>query len=136
MGYLWFISNLGITLRLSPGTRMFACCECCVLPGRGLCDELTSRLEESYRLQSVVRCVLETSRMRRPYPTVGRIAPGKRIFSRRKCPENDEKLVTLITNTAKSLMELLKNPSFNRYYCTVFLDKSWYSFETNNEIKF
>jgi hypothetical protein len=28
----------------------FAYCECCVLSGRGLCDELNSRLEESYRL--------------------------------------------------------------------------------------
>jgi len=29
---------------------MFVCCECCVLSGRGLCNELISRLEESYRL--------------------------------------------------------------------------------------
>ena len=70
------------------------------------------------------------------YATVGRSAPGKTEYSRRKSPENDENLVTLITNTAKSLMELLKNPSFNRYYYTVFLDKSWYSFETYDEIKF
>jgi hypothetical protein len=68
--------------------------------------------------------------------TVGRSAPGKRMYSSRKSPENDENLVTLITNTAKSLMELLKNPSFNRYYYTFFLDKSWYSFETFDEIKF
>jgi hypothetical protein len=33
-------------------------------------------------------------------------------------------------------MELLKNPSFNRYYYTVFLDKICYSFETTDEIKF
>jgi len=26
---------------------MFACCECCVLSGRCLCDELISRPEES-----------------------------------------------------------------------------------------
>ena len=26
---------------------MFVCCECCVLSGRGLCDELISRPEES-----------------------------------------------------------------------------------------
>jgi hypothetical protein len=74
--------------------------------------------------------------MRRPYPTVGRSAPGKRMYSRRKSPENDENLVTLITNTAKSLMEFLKNPSFNHYYYTVFLDKSWCSFEATAEIKF
>jgi len=34
-----------------------------------LCDELITRPEESYRLRSVVECDLETSRMRRPWPT-------------------------------------------------------------------
>jgi len=29
---------------------VFVCCECCVLSGRGLCDELITRPEESYRL--------------------------------------------------------------------------------------
>jgi len=29
---------------------MFVCCECCVLSGRGLCDEMIPHLEESYRL--------------------------------------------------------------------------------------
>jgi len=33
--------------------------ECCVLSGRGLCDELITRPEESYRLWSVVVCDLE-----------------------------------------------------------------------------
>jgi hypothetical protein len=40
---------------------MFVCCECCVLPGRGLCDGLITRLEESYRLWCVVVCDQETS---------------------------------------------------------------------------
>jgi hypothetical protein len=74
--------------------------------------------------------------MSRPYSTVGRSAPGKRMYSPRQSPENDENLVTLITNTARSIMELITNPSFNRYYYTVFLDKGWYSFETIDEIKF
>jgi hypothetical protein len=39
---------------------MFICCECCVLSGRGLCDELITRPEESYRLWRVVVCDLET----------------------------------------------------------------------------
>jgi len=38
---------------------MFVCCECCVLSGRGLCDELITRLQESYRLCCVVVCDLE-----------------------------------------------------------------------------
>ena len=46
---------------------MFVCCECCVLSGRGLCDELIARTEESYRLCCVVVCDLETSRMGAPY---------------------------------------------------------------------
>ena len=37
------------------------CCVCCVLSGRGLCDELITRPEESYRLWYVVVCDLETS---------------------------------------------------------------------------
>ena len=56
------------------GHWMFVCCECCVLSGRGLCDELITRPEESYRLWWVVVCDLETSRMRRPWPTLGRSA--------------------------------------------------------------
>jgi len=37
------------------------------LSGRGLCDELTTRPEESYRLWCVVVCDLETSRIGAPY---------------------------------------------------------------------
>jgi hypothetical protein len=37
---------------------MFVCCE---LSGRGLCDELITRPEESYRLWRVVVCDHETS---------------------------------------------------------------------------
>ena len=45
---------------------IFFCCECRVLSGRGLCDELITRPEESYRLWCVVLCVLETSRIGAP----------------------------------------------------------------------
>ena len=38
---------------------MSVCCECCVLSGRGLCDGLITRPEESYRLSCVVVCDLE-----------------------------------------------------------------------------
>jgi len=41
---------------------MFVYCDCCVLPGRGLCDELITRPEESYRLWCVV-CDLETTKI-------------------------------------------------------------------------
>ena len=36
---------------------MSVCCECCVLSGRGLCDELITRPEESYGGLSVVSIV-------------------------------------------------------------------------------
>jgi len=38
-----------------------------VLSGRGLCDELITRPEESYRLWCVAVCYLETSRMGSPH---------------------------------------------------------------------
>jgi hypothetical protein len=37
------------------------------LSGRGLCDELITRPEESYRLCCIVVCDLETSRVGAPY---------------------------------------------------------------------
>ena len=46
-------------VRIPPGAWMFVCCECCVLSGRDLCDELITRPEESYRLWCVVVCDLE-----------------------------------------------------------------------------
>ena len=54
-------------VRIPPGAWIFVCCECRVLSGRGLCDEVITRPEESYRLCCVVVCDLETSRMGAPY---------------------------------------------------------------------
>ena len=42
---LWF--------RIPLEPLMSVCCECCVLSGRGLCDELITHPEESYRLWCV-----------------------------------------------------------------------------------
>jgi hypothetical protein len=56
---------------------MSVCCECCLLSGRGLCGELITRPEESYRLWCVVLCDLETSWMRRAWPTGGCCAKNK-----------------------------------------------------------
>jgi len=49
------------------------------LSGRGLCDELITRPEESHRLWCVVVCDLETSRMRRPWPALGYSATKKKL---------------------------------------------------------
>jgi hypothetical protein len=57
-------------VRIPPGTWKSVCCDCCVISGRGLCDELITWPEESYRLWCVVRD-LETSWMRRPWPNGG-----------------------------------------------------------------
>jgi hypothetical protein len=50
---LWF--------RNPPGSWMSVCCKCCVISGRGPCDELITRPEESYRMWCVVLCDLVTS---------------------------------------------------------------------------
>ena len=52
-------------VRIPPGAWMSVCCECYVSSGRGLCEALITRPEESYRLCCVVVCDLETSWMRR-----------------------------------------------------------------------
>ena len=54
-------------VRIPPRAWIFVCCEYRALSGRGLCDELITRPEESYRLWCVVVCDLETSRMGAPY---------------------------------------------------------------------
>jgi hypothetical protein len=54
-------------VRIPPRALMLVCCECRVLSGRGLCDELNTRPEEFYRLWCVVVCDLETSRIGAPY---------------------------------------------------------------------
>jgi hypothetical protein len=54
-------------VRIPRGAWIFVCCECRVLSRRGLCDELITRPEESYRLCCVVVCDLETSGIGAPY---------------------------------------------------------------------
>jgi hypothetical protein len=39
--------------KIPPGAWMSVRCECCVLSGRGLCDELVPRPEKSYRMWRV-----------------------------------------------------------------------------------
>ena len=69
---------LGLWVRIPPEEWMFACVECCVLSGRGLCDGLITRPEESYRLWCVVLCDLEISRIRWSWHALGRSATGKK----------------------------------------------------------
>jgi len=62
---------LGLWVRIPPEAWMFVSCECCVLSDRGLCDELITRQEESYRRWCAIVCDLETSGIRKPWPTGG-----------------------------------------------------------------
>jgi hypothetical protein len=62
---------LGLRVQIPPRAWMFVCCECCVLSGRGLCNGLITRPEESYWLCCVIVCDIETSRMRRLKPASG-----------------------------------------------------------------
>ena len=55
------LSLAGIAGSIPTGAWMFVGCECCVLSGRGLCDELITCPEESYRMWCVVKCDLEIS---------------------------------------------------------------------------
>jgi hypothetical protein len=50
---------LGLRVRIPQGEWMFVACVCCVLSGRGLCDGLITRTEESCR---VCVCVCLTVR--------------------------------------------------------------------------
>jgi hypothetical protein len=45
---------LRLWVTIPSGARMSVCCECFVLSGRGLCDEMINCPEESYRLWRVV----------------------------------------------------------------------------------
>ena len=78
---------LRLWVRTPPGAWMFVCCECCVLSGRVLCDELITRPEESYRLWSIVVCDRATWWTRRPWPTGGTVSPKerKKILAEKTC---------------------------------------------------
>jgi hypothetical protein len=65
----------------TPGAWMSVCCECCVLSGRGICDELITRPEESYRLWCVLKCDREASTKRGgPGPYIGLSSHRKKII--------------------------------------------------------
>jgi hypothetical protein len=55
-----------ITIVESKPTEDMDVCLLCVLSSRGLCDELITRPEKSYRLWRVVVCDQQTSWTRRP----------------------------------------------------------------------
>ena len=58
-------------VRIPPGARIFVCCEYCVLSGRGLCDELITPPEESYRMWCIVVCDLDNLKNEEAMTRVG-----------------------------------------------------------------
>ena len=71
---------LGLWVRIPAGASMSSSCECLVLSGRGLCDRLITRPEESYWLWYVFVCDLENSCMRRPWQALA-AAPNNKHSS-------------------------------------------------------
>jgi hypothetical protein len=51
-------SSLAGNVGSNPTGGMDIHCECCVMAGRGLCDELITRTEEFYQMWCVVVCDL------------------------------------------------------------------------------
>jgi hypothetical protein len=41
---------LGLRVRIPPTTEKYACCECCLMSGRGICVGPITRPEEYYRV--------------------------------------------------------------------------------------
>jgi len=76
---------LRLWVRIPRGVRMSVYCECYILSGRAICDELITRSEESYRLWCVVVFDLATSWMRTPWPTGGCRAKNQQTNETYKC---------------------------------------------------
>ena len=64
---------------------MDVCRECCVLSGRGPCDTLMTRREESYRLRCVVVYVLENRKNAEAMAHVGPQRHGGGIVVKEHC---------------------------------------------------
>ena len=83
------VGLLRLWVRIPPGHGCLSVVSV-VLSGRGLCDELITCPEESYRLCCVIVCDLETSCLRRPSPTGGCCAKHKPKTSRRQWGDMQE----------------------------------------------
>jgi hypothetical protein len=120
---------LRLWLRITPAAWMFVCCECRVISGRGLCEELITRPKESYRMWCVVVCDPEISWMRRSCPTGDCRAKNKQLCYRLMLKSYEEcgvKCVWCISwcvlfCTRLMLFRFYKNGSFleqmNDYSC-------------------
>jgi hypothetical protein len=89
---------------------MDVCCEYCVLSGRGLCNELITRPEESYRLWCVVVCDQEKMTLvnedEGQDPLKGYRAKRKRKILEKKGKIQDDSLMHVIVFGIKESMLL------------------------------
>jgi hypothetical protein len=88
---------------------MSICCECCVLSGRGLCDELIIRPEESYRLCCVVVCDLENLVN---VETLAHWGGGRGLSSQNKKKANKQTVGKHIYECPKFVNVILNLPNF------------------------
>jgi len=97
-----------------------------VLLGRGLSDGLITRPEESYRLWCVVVCDLETSRMRRPWPTGGCRAKNKPTNPHRTTKGLGH--ITIRRSGVRSWCKIFERSKIvlgtSQSYCEMFSDRS------------
>jgi hypothetical protein len=93
---------------------MFVCCECCVLSGKGLCDGLMTRPEESYR---------ETSKTMRLKPvtwlwkiqTKWVVTPRKQTTKKHQSKENHHKELHNLTSSLEAHRNSISSvPFFGR----------------------
>jgi len=81
-----------------------------VLSGRGLCDELITRPEESYRLWCFVVCDLETSRMGAPYIyDISSLRVKRQVINLRNC------CIWFVDSFECMMMHGLANPKSQNY---------------------
>ena len=84
-----------------------------MLSGRGLCDELITRPEESYRLWCVIVCDLETSRIGAPYIyDISNLRVKCKLFGIPKCAPY---LMYLRYGSTNSLMMTPSNQNLSLY---------------------
>jgi hypothetical protein len=112
------------------GAWMFVCCECCVLSGRGLCDELITCPEESYRLWCVVVCDLENLKNEEAMNRVGSQRHRKKRYAIiLRVKGQHVKLPIHIHIASRLRMNQFIHPLFS--YCIILLHRSGFNGKQN-----
>jgi len=75
---------------------VFVCCECFVLSGRGLCDGLITRPEESYRRWCVIVCDLKPQEWGCHGPRWAAAPQGEKNIIHNFCTPNHLSLLHMI----------------------------------------